>query len=238
VPPSADALTPRRLVVGALALLVVLVGAAVVLTRVADDDAEPAGRVAPTVPPVDEAAARAFVEAWRRSLTGTYMLESAFERETRGGGRFESESVTVQRPPDRVATGAGSVDARVDGRRLACATDADGVLQCRDGGPASSYAEFVDLRVARVAELVEGENALYAVEAQPERCFRLTLRASLPAPPYGLLARFCFDTRTGAPTSSEIRREDSVDRTRLVRLSGEVRDEHLRLPGVGERRGP
>jgi len=241
VPPTVDgprsALTSRRLVAGALLVVVVLAAVAVAVTA-ADGDAPSGGGGGPTVPPVDDAAADAFVDAWRRSLTGTFVVVSAFERETRAGGTFSSETVTAQRPPDRVVTGAGSVDARIDGRLVACASDPDGVLRCRDGGPAPPYEALVEGRIGRIAELVQGEQPLYAVDAPGDGCFRLRLRASLPAPPYGLLARFCFDGRTGAPTSSEIRREDSVDRTTVTRLSEEVSEEDLRLPEMGEGRGP
>jgi len=235
----ATVLTPRRLALaGAIAgLVLVVVGLAVF--RDADDDNGHPKDTTTTSFPASRAAAESFVDAWRRSLTGTYLLATRFEREIDGEVRFESEGVTVQRPPDRVVTGGGNVDARLGGRRIACATDPDGTLRCRDA-PAADYEDFVAEGVDRVADLVLGPRPLYAVALRGDDCFRLRLRFVFAAPPYGEAARFCFDAETGALVELAVGHAEAIDRTEAVELRARVTDADLELPEEAQpvERGP
>jgi hypothetical protein len=157
-------------------------------------------------------AAQPFLDAWRRSRTGTWAVDGRFERVTSAGKRLAAAIHLAQRPPDRLVTGLGSIAARRGERRLACSPSEDGALHCRDGGPAPPYEQEVaeDLRV--LATYVIGQGALYNVRAD-NGCFALRLRARYLTPPYGDRARFCFDGPTGAPVRSEIQRPEARDLT-------------------------
>lgn len=178
----------------------------------------------------DPEATQSFLQAWERSLEGTWRVASVFERRSlQGRGSLQVPVLAVQRPPDRLLTGFGSTESRLDGRVLSCTTDPLGRVQCRDGGPAGPYDEEVRREVALLRRYVTGPTALYAVTAVGESCFRLTRTVALPAPPYGDEARFCFDPSTGAPVEVEIRRPEAVDTTVAVDVSGEVRDADLQV---------
>jgi hypothetical protein len=154
-----------------------------------------------------------------------------FERRTTAGRSLVSEVRIAQRPPDRLATGLGSIDARRDGRRLACATGADGKLRCRDGGPAPPYGQEVDAEVALLRGYFSGPNPLYRVRAGGG-CYALDLLVSMPAPPYGRRARFCFDPATGAPVVSVVVRAEATDRQQAVEVRAVVGDADLASPAA------
>src|SRR4051812_49706066 len=77
-------------------------------------------------------AAPAFLAAWRRSLTGTYVLDERIDRRLVDGRRVTTEARLAQRPPDRVRVSGGRVEGWRDGRRLACATGPEGAITCED----------------------------------------------------------------------------------------------------------
>ena len=177
------------------------------------------------------AAAAAFLDAWRRSRRATWVVEARFERVVGGRRTIILDMHMAQRPPDRVVVGPGAIDARRGGRRLACAAREDGDLTCRDGGPAPPYESEVDAEL----DLLEGYVAaggLYAVADEPGGCFRLRLRRVILSPPYGQLARFCFDPATGAPVRTEIERIEGRDRTVAVRVGARPTEEDLSPAGV------
>ncbi|MDQ1396287.1 MAG: hypothetical protein QOG64_1546, partial [Acidimicrobiaceae bacterium] len=89
---------------------------------------------------------------------------------------MSAEQHRAQRPPDRVTVAGGTVDARHAGRVVACATDAGGQRQCRDGGPAPPFDQEVASGVKAMDQLVEGSGATYAVADAGNGCFRLRLR--------------------------------------------------------------
>ena len=175
-------------------------------------------------------AAGAYLAAWRRSQLGTWRVVLRWERRA-GGGRLDDEIRIAQRPPDRLVTGALAVDARRDGRRLACAAGDGGRLRCRDAGAAPPYDQQVAQQEAVLRQQVVGPQALYSVVGTGTGCFELRLRfVRFPAPPYGRLARFCFDGATGAPTLLDIDRIEGSDRQVAVQVSGSVSDEDLTPP--------
>jgi hypothetical protein len=189
----------------------------------------PEASVAAAVPG-DDAAKAAFLEAWRRSRLSTFFVALRFERRTSGGQGLASEVRIAQRPPDRLSVGLGSIDARRGGRRLACATGADGSLRCRDGGPAPPYAQEVDDEVALLRGYLSGPNPLYGVRARRRGCYELELLVPIPAPPYGRRARFCFDPSTGALVESEVERAEATDRQQAVEVRATVGDADLAPP--------
>jgi len=175
-------------------------------------------------------AADAYLAAWRRSQLGTWRVVLRWERRA-GGGRLDDVIRIAQRPPDRLVIGAGSVNARRDGRRLACAAGSDGRLLCRDAGGAPPYEQQVDQQEAVLRQQLAGPEALYTVGRAGSSCYDLRLRfLRFPAPPYGRRARFCFDAATGAPTLLDIDRTEGNDRQAAVQVSGRVTDDDLSLP--------
>ena len=196
-----------------------------------------ASGVADHADPVDAGEVRrAFVSAWERSRTSTFAAAGEFVREASGGRRFASAVTIVQRPPDRLVTGAGSVSGRLDGHRVACSTDEDGTLGCRTGEAVGPYDEAVAGEVAAVRAAVApgGAYAVMPVEdpGASRTCFGLRRRSVAPAtaPPWGRRARFCFDRATGAPVETVIRRPESIDRTLFTTVTPDVTDGDLELP--------
>ena len=202
----------------AAAIAVGLAMSGVVLALVIDDPPAPAPSptttTATTTAP-DPAAPPAFLAAWERSRTGTYLVEGAYTQERAGAVVMDGLSRTVQRPPDRLVAQFGAVDGRLGGEVVGCApTPDEESVVCRSGGPAPPYAEEVAGEMARLRSYVEGDPPLYRVDQEADgSCFVLTLARTIPAPPYGEVARFCFDPDTGAPVRQEVTRGDVVDRT-------------------------
>lgn len=174
-------------------------------------------------PPVD-----AFLTAWRRSLTGTYVAHQVVERRLVSGRTFSSEVTLAQRPPDRIRVDSGGTDGRVGGRRFGCVPDGG----CRLGGVAPAYTRDVDDELRLLRAMVASETPLYAVSYRTadDGCFLLTLRARILAPPYGEDATFCFDAATGALRTSVVHRAEATDTTTTVDLRADVRPSDLRLP--------
>ena len=176
----------------------------------------------PRTTPVPSAAAQrsaadTFVAAWRRSLEGTWAVESVFERRI-GTRRLTDDVREAQRPPDRLRVAGGTVEGRVNGHTLACNTGADGQLACRDGGPAPPFEDDVRRQLDTLAGYFAGPVPLYRAEVRGGDCYGLVLLRSILAPPYGETARFCFDHATGAPAvggdpQARIGRRDSCCRS-------------------------
>lgn len=164
------------------------------------------------------AAAEAFLAAWEHMLNGTWVVRAVFTRHVPGRQPLVGEIHEAQRPPDRLRRGLGTIEARVNGRRTACAQPADGPVQCRDGGPAPPYEEDVAAELALLRGYVTGAGRLYDVGAENRGCFRLTLRARILAPPYGDTARLCFDAATGALRSVDVERGQARDETRAIEI--------------------
>lgn len=208
------------LVVGGAALAVALAAGAVVwvTTRRADDHPDP-----------DAAAAR-FVDAWERSRLGTYVVAGISTRITPDGGELVSPVELVQRPPDYIRRQFGGADARLGDRPVNCSTTPEGTVECHRGESERTYEELVADEVERWAGYFSGDpEGLYRVDEYLEGCFELTLTRAYPSPPYGDLARFCFDPGTGAIIFSEVRRDEATDTTEMTEIRPEVSDADLVL---------
>lgn len=182
---------------------------------------------------LDPAAADAFLHAWERSRTTTWVVESTFTRTLEGGPRLTAEARTAQRPPERLVVGLGAVSGRDGDERFACAAGEDGELECRRVEANRSYAGDVAQELRRLEALVTergDELALYAVRGADEGCFELRLRFRFPAPPYGERATFCFDEETGAPVRTVIEREEGTDTTVADDVRARVTDADLQPP--------
>ena len=202
----------RRVVAVVVAAVVVGVALAVLVARAQGPDPG-----SPT---------SAFLRAWRRSLTGTYVVRHVIERRLVSGRSFSSEVTIAQRPPDRIRDGSSGIEGRVGGRRFGCVPDGG----CRFGGDAPPYAREVEEELALLRAMVAARTSLYRVERDRDGCFVLVLQARILAPPYGEDATFCFDAETGALRRSVVRRAEATDITTTVDLRGDVRPADLALP--------
>jgi hypothetical protein len=177
----------------------------------------------------DEAATQ-FVEAWERSMLGTYYVASEFRRTT-PNGELENTHEIAQRPPDQVIRQFGGLDGRIGDHPIVCSSDPDERVSCVRGDvDLPPYAETVDEAVGRWADYFAGELPLYRVETEGDGCFDLRLARVFPAPPYGRFARFCFDDATGAIVYSEIRKDEGTDVREAFEVRAEVSDEDFALP--------
>ena len=200
-------------------------------------DDEPSGQDEALVSPdeLDESpeAAEAFVDAWERSRTATYLSGSWLRRELSTAATMELPVVVAQRPPDRVVSTGGSVQSDVDGDNTVCDEQIDGLVQCSPGGSTADYDAQVASEVETLRSYFEGETPVYRV-ARSGSCFDLRLTAAIQAPPYGQSARFCFDQVSGAPTLQRIERVEGTDEVTLVSVRTDVTDEDLARVASGE----
>jgi hypothetical protein len=184
-------------------------------------------------PAAQRGAARAFVAAWKRSLEGTWAVDAVFERRI-GTKRITFDVHEARRPPDHLRVAGGTAEGRINGRIVACTTGAEGVVTCRDGGPAPPFADDLAKQLAALSGYFAGSAPLYRADLGDAGCFGLVLRRTILAPPYGESARFCFDARTGAPTQVEVRKRGSVDVTRATAVRAEPSAADLTPPqGAG-----
>lgn len=166
-------------------------------------------------------AARQFLDAWRRSRSGSFVVDATFSRTLPDGQVLRSEVRTVQDPPDtRLVSGLGSVSGRLAGGVVGCPATA-ALTPCVTGPSAAPYASEVDADIAELARQLEGDAPAYRVVAftdTSDPCFRLDLARRIPSPPYGDHALFCFDRDTGAPSLTQIERPEAIDRTEATRI--------------------
>lgn len=181
----------------------------------------------------DGSAAEAFIDAWERSRTATFVRTGTFERRSEvTGSSISSEDVLAQRPPQRLHRQLGGVSGRDDRRLLVCPSAPTGstAADCTLGEPSGpSYEEDVANEVTALHTLVAGEAPVYAVGAGSEPgCFDLVQLRVEPRAPFGREARFCFDEATGAPTNSRVAYEGGIVEVVVVTdLRAQVGDEDL-----------
>ena len=176
-------------------------------------------------------AATAFLDAWKRKLEGTYLVDSTFTRSAPEQAAFTSSTRLVQRPPDRLLSGLGAVEGRLDGKIVRCGSDASGAGRCfRSAEDAAPYDEEVADEIDALAAYVRGERPPYAVVDFLDGCFRLDLLIRLPDPTYGSHALFCFDVDTGAPSRTVIERPAITETTTADRITALVTDADLEVP--------
>jgi len=181
-----------------------------------------------------DAAARSFLDAWRRSRTSTFVVHSTFVRTLPDGGHLDSFVDVVQRPPDdRLVIGLGSVSGRLGGKLVRCAGAPDGTTSCVTAEEASPYDAEVASELDGLTSYLRSPRPLYRVldfGGGHDHCFRLDLAIALPSPPYGDHALFCFDAATGAPSLTEVQRPEATDRTVAVTIRSQVQPDDLRIP--------
>lgn len=157
-----------------------------------------------------------FLEAWERSRTGTFVVESEFRRTLADGRTLFSASELVQRPPDRIARQFGGIDGRIDGRPVVCSTDQNDDYSCVTGeATVAPFAESIRTELDTFRSyFTTPDPALYQVIRAPEAdCFELIQQIVYPDPTYGRYTKMCFDPPTGAMRLLERRLDGGVVET-------------------------
>ena len=216
-PPDAPGIARRRiplwllLVLGVVAGSVIGLGASALFTG---DDGNDVSRLSLENATGEEAAAHqaaevAFLDAWRRYRTATYSAELVYERTATNGQSLRSLSTYTQQPPRRVVrqTDCVQLTAGVDSRTC---NVVNGSLACAPA-PNNDYAATVDAEIAALKTALEGAVPYYVVSAPEANCFQLDLAVDISDPPYGEVARFCFDGPTGALVQRQIVRPMATD---------------------------
>ncbi|MBA2282425.1 MAG: hypothetical protein H0W25_14535 [Acidimicrobiia bacterium] len=177
----------------------------------------------------------AFVAAYERSRTASFVIGQTFSRSAGDRGELAYGVRVAQRPPDdRLTVGGGTAAGKVDGLVVRCVTEPSGTSECFDGGAAAADAPVVAAEVEDLRRLVTGDPAPYLVAVDADGCFELTLQVRFPSAPYGLEAMFCFDDASGAPTRVRVDHgEDIVDDTVTDRIRTDVTDADFRVGDLG-----
>lgn len=166
-----------------------------------------------------------FIDAWERSRRATWSVEFDYQRRLGNRGRLDLQIVEVNRPPDHLVAGHGGLNGRVEGREVVC--DAvDGQEVCAPTGTAAPFEEELAAQLSELRDALQPPAKWYAVEegdarrvaGEPARCFVLRRIATVPSPPYGDRAEYCFAT-DGAPLLTRIERRQGTD----TRVATEIR---------------
>lgn len=155
------------------------------------------------------AAQEAFLTAWRRYRTATYRAELVFERVAKSGQTLRSSSTYIQQPPRRVMREADSVLLTAGAESRTC-NRVNGAVACAPA-PNVDYDAGVEAEIATWRTALEGAVPYYVVSEPQPSCFQLDLAVVIADPPYGEVARFCFDNATGALTQRQIVRTTTTD---------------------------
>ncbi|MCC5953877.1 MAG: hypothetical protein JJU45_17420 [Acidimicrobiia bacterium] len=148
-------------------------------------------------------AEEAFIEAWQRHRSGTFVVESDWRRTiVATGATLESASKLVQEPPNRIVRQFGAVRGRLDGRPVRCSTGPGGRYECFDSTRrVPPYADDVAGEIEELQTMFTAGARTHRVHQRHDGCFVLTHVAGRADPPYGREGVLCFDDETGALTS-------------------------------------
>jgi hypothetical protein len=182
--------------------------------------ADPAG-----LPPEHRAHATAFLEAWQRFRTGTFVVGLRLERTKPGDeSPLVSDGILVQQPPRRIVRAFGNESAMFADGAQTCELGTNDSSVCSPAPEAASYDVQVAEELSILSQYFSGETPLYRVDASSKACFQLHLYRAMPLPPYGDLAQFCFDTPSGAMTLFEMKTAGGNERTTSLYISTTVTD--------------
>ena len=81
----------------------------------------------------DRDASADFLQAWERSRTGSFIVESDFRRRLGDGRTLYSASKLVQSRPNRIIRQFGGIDGVINGHPIICSTDQGGNFSCFAG---------------------------------------------------------------------------------------------------------
>ena len=170
-----------------------------------------------------------FLAAFERSRTGTFVVESDFERRMDSGAVLTSAQLVAQRPPDRVVRQFGGIDGIVDGRSVLCTTTPDGGFGCRAAGTPRDYQAELRQELENLRGYVTPPAPIYRVERAGPGCYELRQVIVYADPPFGSFARFCFDERTGALVGVHRRLDNATETLTATAVRTEVTADDLGL---------
>ena len=177
------------------------------------------------LPPDHVANATAFLNAWHRFRTGTFVVQLRFERSvSTKDAPLTSAGVLVQRPPRRVVRAFGNESAVNAFGAQTCELGENSSSLCSPEQQTAPYDVQVAEELSILSQYFSGDAPLYRVESAGPGCFGLFLYRSMPLPPYGDAAQFCFDVPTGAMSLFEMTTADGSDRTIAQNISTTVTD--------------
>jgi hypothetical protein len=217
---------PRRrfptwvVIVGGVAIgaIIGLVGASMLSDRGNDDGGRVALQRADEATAADRAAGKAaFLDAWRRYRTATFTEELLFERVAANGQTLRSVSTLTQQPPRRILRQSDSVLLSAGADSLTC-NSVNGQFTCAPG-IATDYTADVEREIGIWQTALDGDQPYYVVSQPDDLCFQLDLVAAITDPPYGDVARFCFDEATGALAKRQIVRTTATDTEEATSIS-------------------
>ena len=208
---------------------------AVAVAAVGDGGGEGASRPAVTSTTgstVAEPALREeFLATYERSRRATWYIVYDFSRRLRNGASLDLTQVVLNRPPDYLRAGLGGLNGRVDGREVVC-DDVDGQFLCAPEGPAAPYEEALAAELSEFRDVLQPPAKWYAVEGGGEemvagetvRCFTLRRIVTVPSPPYGNRAVYCFATADDAELLNRVERQEGTDERRAIEIRRQVTD--------------
>lgn len=171
----------------------------------------------------------AFMRAWTKFRTGTFVAELRVERTVAGlTDPLVSEGLIVQAPPARIVNGWGGQVTTVGDKEQSCALGEEDQAKCGTVATKESYTNEVALELSTFSQYFSGREPLYKVDRSSDDCFELTLFRSRGLPPYGDRAQFCFDSATGAFTVFETASAAGRDRVTATRISATVTPDDFR----------
>lgn len=173
-------------------------------------------------------AANDFLEAWTRYRSATYTATLEFERVAATGQSLRSSSTYAQKPPRRIVRQSDSVLLTAGDASVTCNT-VGGATTCAPA-PALDYQGEITKEIAIWKTAVLAAVPYYRVSEPDDGCFQLDLLVTMPDPPYGTVARFCFDAATGALLKRQIVRDGATDTEEATSVSATVPDDAFVVP--------
>lgn len=186
-------------VVGLLAFL--LAGVTIVVGGLRGTEVEPGAAPPTTLGPADDVEVTArFLDFYERADTVTYGMAGAFVRVRNGQRAIESSWREVQRPPDHLIAGLGSVRGTYQGRTLECSPIQNKHVcsSVKVEDPALAAAQALDI-VRKWTVPQAGPYALRPgepriVAGEQTECFVLQLRPGWTMGSFGERSEYCYST--------------------------------------------
>jgi hypothetical protein len=169
-----------------------------------------------------------FLATYARSRRATWLVTFDFRRRLVNGGRLDLEVVEVNRPPDHLIAGLGGLSGSVGGRRVVCDQVAGREL-CAPEGEAMPFEDELASELSELWDVLQPPAKWYAVETgrpreiagEGARCWVLRKIVTVPSPPYGERAEYCF-AADGVPLLTRIERREGTDERIAVDVSRRV----------------
>ena len=168
------------------------------------------------------AAAQAFLDAWSRYRTTVYSAHLVFERVATNGQSLHTESTYIQQPPRRSIRQSDSVLITAGADSVTCNTVAgQSQLVCAPA-PDTDYAGDIAAEIRGWQAAFGGDQPAYRVARSADGCFELQLNIVMADPPYGDVARFCFDPATGALATRQFVRSTATDTETASAITADI----------------